>query len=179
MVRRLRSAVLTLGLAAILSTAASLLAHAEFHRSYLAIFVLLGLAFALLVLGGLLFGRSVVRARGVVLRASRVAALAALLIPLTRPVVLDLDLWRLRRFVAQELDPVLQSVRRRSGSYPPTLSPAAVSLPPGPYLLSQVFFRPRADSYFLSVMDPGACGHVFTYYSKTRTWVPTQFECWY
>lgn len=176
---RLRHASLTFGAAIAVSTAVNVLLHAEFHHILKAIVLLLASAFALAVLGSLLFGRSVVGVRRGILRVSAVTAVAGLLIPVTSPVAFSLDMFRLKRFVARELHPALEAARRRSGSFPSGLSQAGLTAASAPYLLPQVFYRSGADSYWLSVMDPAHCGHVFTYSSKTRTWVETQFECWY
>ncbi len=179
MLTRFRHVSLTLGAAVAVSTAVSVLLHAEFHRTLKAIVSLLVVAFALAVLGGLLFGRRVVGARSLALRISAVTAVAGLLIPVTNPIAFSLDMFRLKRFVTRALHPALESARQRSGAFPSRLSQAGLTAASAPYLLPQVFYRSATDSYWLSVMDPGHCGHVFTYSSKTRTWVEAQFECWY
>jgi hypothetical protein len=173
---RLRSFVEVLSAAVLLGTFAAALVHGEFEAMKAVVAIAAVATFVLLIVGAVLqpwrrtqtVGRFVTRCGIVTLLAIPAAFVAA-------RIVVEVDLWRAKRYIARQIAPRLEQHRASRASYPKELRQPENA----PWLIRRFNYASDGRTYTLSVWDPGVCGRIASYSSATRQWTETYDPCWY
>jgi len=113
---------------------------------------------------------------------SRFAMVALLSVPLAfaaNPVIFRIDLWRAKHFVEASLKPRLEQHRLRIGAYPKEWRLWEEPFPDAPWLIGRFSYRSDGRTYELGVENPGVCGQVVVYSSKSEQWSESYAPCWY
>ena len=169
-----------LGVACALAVIGAAVTHGEFESMKTLFWMSAAAAFLLLTAGSALVEWSRARRVGTHVVRCGLAALAA--IPLAFVAargVVAIDVWMAKRYVASELAPRLEQHRASRGRYPAELRLWEHPPPDGPWLMRRFGYASDGRAYHLSVMDPGVCGRVTSYSSRTRQWTETYDPCWY
>jgi hypothetical protein len=177
---RIRRFVDMLLAALLLGAAEAAVAHGAFESMMTVFWIGLTSTFLLLTIGALLRPWRRTRILGGLIVVSGV--IACLAIPaafVAARGVVAIDMWRAKRYIAAELGPNLEQVRRSTGRYPSELRLHERRPANAPWLLDGFSYASDGRAYTLSVMDPGVCGHVTSYASATGQWTETYHECWY
>ncbi len=172
--RQRRGVAEVLSAAVVCGTVAAALTHGDFESMKALGWIGLAGTFVLLTIGSVLrpwhrtqtVGSLVVRTGSAVFLAIPIAWMAA-------RAVVNVDIWRAKRYVAAELAPHLEQTRRSNGRYPVELRLWEELPPAAPWLLRRFHYRSDGRAYALWVMDPGLCGRITSYSSTTSRWTET------
>lgn len=169
---RARRAVPLVGAALVIGTIAAAAVEGDFHGTLLAIEIAGVAAFVLIVAGSLLkpFPRTAAAGR-FVLACGIVAVLVIPSVLLGERGVVELHVWRAKRYAAKSLMPRLEEHRRAHGRYPEELQM--------PREMKGFRYFSDGQAYGFSFMDPGICGLLTQYSSAAREWRRRHDPCFY
>ena len=170
-------------LAAILvGAAAAAITHGEFQASLAVVSFGAVAAFVLLTIGSLLrpFPRTATAGKFIV-RAGIIAVLAIPAELIASRAVVAIDIARSKHYIATRLAPRLEQHRRATGRYPASSELRLWQQPPAdaPWLIQRFHYSSDGRTYTLSVMDPGICGRVTSYWSGVDKWGQAFEPCFY
>ena len=178
LVVRLRRGAAIVIAAVIVGTIAAWLTHGEFHASVTIMTVGVPLAIVLFLVGAAMQARRDVRTAGnFVVRCSIVAFLALPATLAISRVVVAVDLWLAKRYLAAQVIPQIEQARAARGRYPHDVPLGDHG--DGPWLLRRFSYATDGRTYSLGVMDPGVCGRYVWYSSATRQWHEEYDPCYY
>ena len=179
---RVATAIWILSAAIVVGAVAAAITHGEFQATLVVIPIFAVAAFVLLTIGSLLrpFPRTGTAGRFIV-RAGIIGVLAIPAELIASRAVVAIDIARSKRYIATKLAPRLEQHRRATGRYPASSELRLWQRPPedAPWLIQRFHYSSDGQTYSLSVMDPGICGRVTSYWSAVDKWGQAYEPCFY
>jgi hypothetical protein len=168
------------GIASLLAVITAAITHGVFESTIGVLIFGALTTFVLLTVGSVLqVFRRTKRAGLMVVRCGLAVFVAIPLTFVANRGVVAIDLWNAKRYVAARLAPQLERYRAAHGRYPARMSLWEQPPADAPWLIRNFSYGSDGRQYELFVMDPGVCGRIATYTSRTRAWTHTYDPCWY
>lgn len=167
------------GLALLLALIAAAVTHGEHEAFVTSLEIGMAATLTLLAAGAMLRLPWTARVAPFVVRCGLAVLLAIPAMFVTSRAVVAIDLWRAKRYLDVQIVPRIEAAYHVHGRYPAGVAVGLDSPPAAPWLIRRFQYASDDGGYEFWVMDPGICGRVVAYSSRTQRWTETYSPCWY